>query len=203
MGWMFSVAASICVIYIEDSGATPLDIGIEWVRLSHVAFWLMFVATIGYGWKIFEFDRELSKFSKTEKEEGIKLTSSTRFRSMEMIRNTESKVANALKENGIPFESGVKSGRLVYDIVIPNIKNPYFFVEIKYLPRPISFITFDRVGLRFIATKNKYPNSKTVLITNIKNLHPRVKGEINKCADKVFDLDNLQEFIKFVKEKME
>lgn len=201
VGWMLSVVVSSLAIYVHEFNTLPLNIPLNWIYLAPLIFYFMLVATTWYGWKLFEFDRELLKFSKTEKEEGIRLKPSIRFREMmktgEDVRN---RVVNVLKESSIPFEVECKIDRFRYDIIIPNIKKPQFFVEIKYVSRPETLMTFDSVARMFGVTKNKYPDSKTILLVNMKNLSHRAKEETNRYADKAFDLDNLQDFIEFVKE---
>ena len=190
VGWMVSIVASLFAQQQQEFKVMPL--GMNWFVIAPIVLYLMFIFAGWYVLKIIEFDRELSKFSKSDEIEEFRLGDMPR-----RLKAAEIQIEDILNENNIPFEVGYKKG-YHFDFVIPNAENPKFFVEVKGIYTPTA-ITFERNASLFSITKQAHPDSKIILITNQKGMTPFAKRMIDDYIDEMFDFDDLQNFIKFVK----
>jgi len=198
-GCMITLGTSLLGIYSQSIGKSLW--GLDWVKVSSLFFGVIWIILFYHGYQIFRFDRELAAYSEEEKPEIRKIVEKepVKYKGLK----AEEEVTQILKENDIPYSEDGKVGRFIYDVVVPNIKNPKVFVEIKLFRRRFLYSGANRIILMLMRTKEKYPDSKVVLITNPENIPKHLKQEIESNVDKMFNIENLQDFIHFIKQQVE
>ncbi|MFA4955560.1 MAG: hypothetical protein WC556_01130 [Candidatus Methanoperedens sp.] len=208
LGWLLAFSAALLSINSQEFNNI---LNIEWPKYVTLIFFLALASTIFYLKSLSDFDKELSRFGMED--EKLKEISRPNILSGEVseLRKTEldieSRIIEALKNNAIPFEKDAMGKRNRYDIVIPDIKNPKIFIEIKarlpVLPR-IS-ITLDRVISMAVFTKRDYPQSKFILLINNKKKFflPSVEEFLKYDVDKILDINEINEFITYLKKELD
>jgi len=202
LGWMASLSVSILGIYAKEAGVSLLS-GFDWYGGSSTLFFSMLIFTISYVFSLFRFDHFLSKFEEKERPRVPTISLRPRVRKIVYIdKIAEENVIKILEKNNIPFNSEKMIDGHEWDLIIPDTKNPKLFAEIKRLSyfSPAFLYLFLRKSM-FI--KSKYPSCKVVLITNLKTFSARMEKEVRKYVDNIFDLDKLEDFIKFIKSELD
>ena len=177
----------------------------DWPKYVTYIFFIGIAMTFFHVNSLLQFDRELVKFD--AEEEKSKMAGD-----MSDIRNqhleTESQIINALRNSDIPFENEVSGKNFNYDIVIPDSKKPKVFIEIKLFHDTRTFLSpiiLNNLVRIAVFSKREYPQSKFVVFTNNKDsfITRRNKKLLKLDVDKIFDIDEMNEFIKFVKNELE
>lgn len=210
LSWLFIFSWTILSIHsLEINNILNFD----WPKYVTYIFFTGIAFTFLHVKSLLQFDRELVKFdTEEEKSKEIKKRPTIMTGDMSDIRNqhleTESQIINALKNSDIPFEKEVSGKNFNYDIVIPDSKKPKVFIEIKVFHDTRKFLSpiiLNKLVRISVFSKREYPQSEFVVFTNNKDsfLTPRAKELLKLDVDKIFDLDEMNEFIKFVKNELE
>jgi hypothetical protein len=165
IGWF--VVSGLCLFSIQYSesviGQTNLTLG----QVTIYTFAIMFLASLWYGYKLFDLDEELSKFKSETTGAAFGKTESVRI-SVASYLLLEQKVETTLKKFKIPFEKNallkVDGVLTEVDFVVPSSHNPKYVIEVKSILRHPSI--YD-LSLRFKEIKNVIP-LKTILISNFR-----------------------------------
>lgn len=196
IGWFIVSGLSLSSIQFSESqlGLTNYSLG----QVTIIAFTAMFIASLWYGYNLFDLDEELSKFKGETTGEVFGKTESVRI-SIGAYLQLEQKVEMVLRKFKIPFAKNVrlKTNGIVteVDFVIPSGQNPKYAIEIKSKPR-ISFL-YD-FSLRFKEIKTTIP-LKTILISNFHEASTESVKVAQTYWDYVVDfeeLDRLKEIVK-------
>lgn len=210
LSWFFIFSWTILSIHsLEISNILNFD----WPKYVTFIFFSGIVITFSFVYSLLQFDKELVKFdAEEEKSKEIKKRPTRIFGNRYNIRNqqleAESQIMNALKNSNIPFERDVSEKNYHYDIVIPNLKKPKVFVEIKVFLDTRNYFSpmmLDRLVRMSVFSKRDYPQSKFVVFTNNKDdfITSRAGKLLKFDVDKTFDLKEINEFIKFIKNELE
>lgn len=210
LSWFFVFSWAILSIHsLEISNILNFD----WPKYATIIFFIGIAITISHVNSLLQFDRKLVKFdTEEEKSKEIKKRPTRMATYMSDIRNqvleTESQIIDALINSNISFEKDVSIKNSRYDFVIPDRETPKVFVEIKVFRDTRNFVPqmiLDRLVKTSVFSKRDYPQSKFVFLVNNKDifLTPRIEESLKFDIDKIFDLKEINEFIKFVKNELE
>lgn len=195
---------SIMSMYTNEY-TNPIEF--DWTNAS---FWLILIVLSLFSvwvYQIFDFDRELSRYP-MEKEEVIRkkilVASKTEAvtKSADRIKELENRYLNLLDNSGIPIVKSPKVGRFFFDFAIPSMENPKLLVEVKLFEKRFSFSRTNRLILMGLRAKESYPDSKLILLTNTSEIRKKLVRELKGVYDKIFDIENPEEFLKYVKENL-
>lgn len=196
VGWLG--VCFLCLLSIQHSEVLiPLTKDVTFGVLTWMFFGVMFLASISYGYDLFNLDEKLSKIK-------AKTTGET-FGQVEPIRGVitagivaEGKVEDALKRFKIPFQRNAvirtEDRRYYADFLIPTAKNPKYLIEVK--TRLFSSRVYS-TALQFREIKSQIP-LKLILISNFKDASPDILEITKKYWDFAIDfeeLENLREII--------
>lgn len=196
VGWF--LVSGLCLISVQSSesqiGQTDYSIG----QVAIFAFIVMFLASLWYGYNLFDLDEQMSKFKGETTGALFGKTESVRI-SLGAYFQLEQRVETVLKKFKIPYAKNVllktNGVRTEVDFAIPSGLNPKFAIEIKSKPR-VQFLY--GISLRFKELKDAIP-LKTILISDFQSASAEVKRVAQTYWDYVVDfeeLDRLKEIIR-------
>lgn len=196
VGWFLVCGLSLISIQSSESqiGQTSWSLG----QATIGAVIVMFLASLWYGYTLFDFDDQLSKFKGETTGAVFGKTETVRF-SLVAYSQLERKVEAALKKFKIPYAKNAllktNGVRTEVDFVIPPGQNPKFAIEIK--SKPLVTVLYY-ISLRFKELKDAIP-LKTILISDFQ----RASAEAKRVAEAYWDytvdfeeLDRLKEIIR-------
>ena len=167
----------------------------------------MFLFSLDYVWKLFKLDEKLSKTStNTDTNQRVSIETSREYRDIIVRgRQREDQVASMLQKLSIPFERNVRASSgdqqrgYLFDIIIPNVNNLMYIIEIK----SGLHIRFQLQNLLSLALRIRecYPNCKLILVLDKSNVRKNmlVSLEQEKKWDFVLDFSELEKLKGVVK----
>jgi len=196
IGWL--VVSVFCLSSIQYSesliGRTNVKLG----QVTILVFAIMFVASLWYGYNLFDLDEKLSKFKAETTGAEFGKTESVQV-SVASYLLLEQKVETALKKFKIPYAKNARlktNGMLTsVDFMVPSSKNPQYAIEIKARLRA-SFI-YD-LSLRFKEIKNVTP-LKTILISNFREASLDTMQIARTYWDFIVDFEDLDKLGEIIK----
>lgn len=196
VGWFLVSGLSLLSIQSSENQIVLTNWTLGQATLS--AFMVMFLASLWYGYNLFDLDEQLSKFKGETSGAVFGKTENVRI-SLGAYFQLEQKVETVLEKYKIPFakDALLKTNgiRTEVDFAIPSGQNPKFAIEIKSKPR-MSFLY--EYSLRFKEIKAAF-SLKTILISDFQGASAEAKKVAQAYWDYVVDfedLDRLKEIIR-------
>ena len=196
VGWF--LVSGLCLSSIPSSENQIGQIDLTLGQATIFAFIVMFLASLWYGYNLFDLDEQLSKFKGETTGAVFGKTENVRI-SLGAYFQLEQNVETVLKKFKIPFAKNAllktNGVRTEVDFAIPSGQNPKFAIEIKSRPR-MSFLY--EFALRFKEIKDAIP-LKTILISDFQGASAEAKKVAQAYWDYVVDfedLDRLKEIIR-------
>lgn len=180
--------------------------GFDWVNSAFWLFMLILGFLLYYGYQIFDFDRELTRYS-LEKREIVhekfgKSPTLIKGEGVSAMEKEENRYSQLLENNNIPFEKDPKVGRFYFDFVVPSMRNPKVLIEIKLFGEKFSYSRVNRLLVMSLRVKESYPDSKLILLTNPSKIKKKLVREIEGFYGKIFDIENPKEFLKYLSKEL-
>ena len=196
IGWF--VVSGFCLSSIQYSESLIGETNVKLGEATILAFGIMFIASLWYGYELFDLDEELSKFKGETTGAKFGKTESVQI-SVASYLLLERKVETALKKFKIPFAKNalLKTNGMMtsVDFVIPSSQNPQYAIEVKSRLRTSSI--YD-LSLRFKEIKNVTP-LKIILISNFREASLNLMRIAQTYWDFIVDFEDLDKLSKIIK----
>lgn len=198
VGWLLSCAVSLFSSQYMDSILIvnpPVTLG----QFSSAFFWIMLLASLWYGYKLFIFDEKLSKTKTRTTGESFGRVESI-ARTLATYHEAEQKVEEALTRLGFPYTKGALVGTESYvmevDFAVPKGKAPKYVIEVK--TRLLSLLSIRLKAVRYKALKSIIPLT-TILVSDFSEANPTILKTAEESFDFLVDFQNLEKLKEIIK----
>jgi len=198
VGWL--AVSFLCLASIQYSDVLiTMTEDVTFGSITWLFFGLMFLASLNYGYDLFNLDEKLSKIK--AKTTGEAFAEVVPVKGMVKIGlEEENKVEQILNKFKIPFSKNVAietdETRLWVDFTIPP-KKPKYIIEVK---TRLFTSRIASLALRFEKIKSVY-QVKTILISNLKNSSEIALKTARQLWDYVIDFEELEKLKEIIKLK--